>query len=131
VRYLFLLLIPLIGSCSDEYTPVPTSNGPAWEISGVVLDGGTGRPIAGQSVDLVRLERSCRWCKVRAVDFVTTATDSAGRFVFNSRVVGVYDLYAVSSKNSFCADSKALGYLSSQKMSVRLEIPQKSCIARM
>ena len=68
---------------------------------------------------------------MRAVDFVTTATDSAGRFVFNSRVVGVYDLYAVSSKNSFCADSKALGYLSSQKMSVRLEIPQKSSIARM
>lgn len=95
------------------------------------MDGETGRPIAGQSVDLIRLERSCRWCKVRAVDFVTTATDSTGRFVVNSRVVGVYDLYAVSSKNGLCADSKALGHLSSQKMSVKLEIPHKGCIARM
>jgi hypothetical protein len=68
---------------------------------------------------------------MRAVDFATTATDSAGRFALNSSVVGVYELYAVSSKNRFCADSQALGHLSSQKMSVKLEIPQKGCVARM
>jgi hypothetical protein len=131
VRYLFLLLLPLICACGDEYASVPTSTGSEWEITGIVFDGETGQPIAGQSVEMVRLERDCRWCKMRGIHFVSTATDSAGHFVVRSSVMGVYGLSAVSSDNSFCVASMSLGHLKSQKKRAELRIPHKDCVPRL
>lgn len=131
MRYLFLLLLPLICACADEYASVPTSTGSEWEISGVVFDGETGQPIAGQNVEVVRLERNCRWCTMRGIHFVSTATDSDGHFVVRSGVMGVYGLSAVGSDNSFCVASMELGQLRSQRKRVELKIPHKDCIPRM
>lgn len=131
MRYIFLLLLPLISACGDEYASIPTSTGSEWEISGVVFNVETGQPVAGQNVEVVRLERNCRWCKMRGINFVSTDTDSAGHFVVKSSVVGVYDLYAVSKKNNFCRARVSLGHLKSQQKRVELKIPHKGCVARL
>gem|GEM_PF-6689705 len=66
-----------------------------------------------------------------SVVFVTTKTDSNGRFEISSEVPGSYSIAAWSKKNSMCVAQKNLYFLSGQDLAIDLKMPETNCYMKM
>ena len=127
----FLVMALALSACSDPYSSTINRVSSGWRISGTLTYQDSHTAIPDAEIEVVRVQRKCRFCEMGSVVFVTTKTDSNGRFEISSEVPGSYSIAASSKKNAICVAQKNLDLLSSQDLTVDLKMPESNCYMKM
>jgi hypothetical protein len=98
-----------------------------WAVSGTLMSK-TGAPIPNHEIEFVRIQPSKKpdpGQKNEAKTFAIVKTDSAGHFYFSSAVAGKYDV--ISWVEPPCVAHTSLGFMASQRISIKLSYTDKDC----
>lgn len=123
---IFVIALFLTG-CAGQYAPLPHAKDGGWTVTGRVVDSKSGRAIPGQSIDLIRVQRACAFCRPDSVRLMTLQADKIGSFKFSSEVPGIYELIAKSRSNKMCLTQVLLGELRSGEKSVEVVMKHEGC----
>jgi len=127
----FLAIVLALSACNDPYSSAIDRVPGGWRIHGTLVYQDSHVAIPDTEIEVVRVQRKCRFCEMGSVVFVTTKTDSNGRFEISSEVPGSYSIAAWSKKNSMCVAQKNLYFLSGQDLAIDLKMPETNCYMKM